>query len=301
MVAVEAWWIWLAWPFLTANLDLVDPELSAGQRPVGVDLGEVAPGFALVLGAPPVLAAIMALLAIVGIVRRLRAGHWDLDAACLAAAPVLILAFQAYGGEGPLRVYLFALPWLAFFAAAACLIAAGRRRRSGALRRAVPLGAAAFALGACLLLAYFGREAVNHIGQDEVRAATWYERHAPRRAVVLYATAQVPDRLTADYQRVQPGLPMGVVERGAIDGHPLGPRDVPALARLARRQGSDRVFLILSDRQGRYGWLYGLLPDGSIDRLTAALRRSKDFRLVLRRGSAWIFRYRPVRAAGSAA
>ena len=38
----------------------------------------------------------------------------------LLVAPLLIVGVQSYGGEGRYRFYLFALPWLCFFAAAAC-------------------------------------------------------------------------------------------------------------------------------------------------------------------------------------
>ena len=59
------------------------------------------------------------LLAFVGGLRRLRAGRLDLSIALLAIAPFGLVLAQGYGGEMVLRVFLFSLPFMAFFAAAA--------------------------------------------------------------------------------------------------------------------------------------------------------------------------------------
>ena len=263
MVVVEGWWLMLAQPFLAEHFSLFDPELSAGSRPPGVDFAEALPGFQLVLVAPAVVALVMTGLAAFGLLGRLRTGHRDLAAVFLAAAPVLVAGLQTYGGEGPLRAYLFGLPWLAFLAAAACLGTLGRRRSP--IVRAGQLAVVSVAVAACLL-ACFGRELANHIHTDEVAAAVWYERHVPTRAIVLYATGQVPDRLTARYPLVE-AAPPAFFEASGLRGHRLGARDVKEVRRLAQRYPRRRVFLVLSHRQGAYGRLYGLLPDASIDGL----------------------------------
>jgi hypothetical protein len=54
-----------------------------------------------------------------GMLRRWWEGHWDIAAALLAGFPFGLIALQSYGGEIFLRVYLIALPAMAFFAAAA--------------------------------------------------------------------------------------------------------------------------------------------------------------------------------------
>src|SRR5262249_35938352 len=51
-------------------------------------------------------------LALLGIVLRVRRGRWDLAAALLAVAPLVIVMGSSYGGEATFRVYLFALPFL---------------------------------------------------------------------------------------------------------------------------------------------------------------------------------------------
>ena len=57
-------------------------------------------------------------LALFGGIRRLIEGHRDATYVLLALAPFPLIVVQSYGGEVFLRIYLFALPLMAFFAAA---------------------------------------------------------------------------------------------------------------------------------------------------------------------------------------
>ena len=57
-------------------------------------------------------------LAFLGGLRRARHGRLDLNHALLALAPFPLIAMQNYGGELLMRIYLYALPFMAFFAAA---------------------------------------------------------------------------------------------------------------------------------------------------------------------------------------
>ena len=119
MLAVEAWWVALAWPFLSEHYLLLSPNPSETGRPEGSTLVHTLPGYRLVVYATIAILALMALLAAAGFVRRLRGHHWELAGASLAVVPVLVVGLQSYNGGAALRAYLFALPWLAFFAAAA--------------------------------------------------------------------------------------------------------------------------------------------------------------------------------------
>jgi hypothetical protein len=82
--------------------------------------------------------------------RRLREGHWDLAPATLIVAPLFVVGLQSYGGEGRYRTYLFALPWLCFFAAAAL---SPTRVRLRTLRHRASLTLATVCLATCLLFA----------------------------------------------------------------------------------------------------------------------------------------------------
>jgi hypothetical protein len=105
-------------------------------------------------------------LAGIGVLRRLWAGHWDLAAGLLAAFPFGLIALQSYGGEIFLRVYLIALPAMAFFAAAAIL--PGRILRPWLA--GVVLVVATMGLSAGFVVARYGNEIADVVTRAEVAA-----------------------------------------------------------------------------------------------------------------------------------
>jgi hypothetical protein len=290
MALVEVWWLFLAWSFVAVHFTLIHPG-PAGTGAPGRDLGAALPGATLSFHAPAAVMGLMTVLGLIGMARRLRLGERDLVPVCLIVAPAVCVAFQSYGGEGGYRAYLFALPWLAFFAAAACMRAPSpdRSPRLGFAR----LLAGTAAVGECLLFAYFGQDVANRIRPDDVRAAVWYEQHAPAGSVRLNLAPTAPVRLTARYPEVSLGDPSALLEQSAFTGHRLGARDVPRLERLVEAQRVHRTYLVLSRGQEDYARLNGLLPEGSVTSLVRALGSSTRFRLVYQRPTAWIFEYAP--------
>lgn len=83
-----------------------------------VDISQASPGQVLVNRITLGLTASVGILALLGGIRRLRSGNWDLTAALLVLAPTTVLVATSYGGEIVFRVYLFSLPSMAFFVAA---------------------------------------------------------------------------------------------------------------------------------------------------------------------------------------
>jgi GT2 family glycosyltransferase len=294
MGLVELWWLGLSLPYLTAHYDLFDPDPSASSAPAGYELGDGLPGLAFVASAARVELLAFAVLALIGLARRLRARRWDLPAAALLTAPVLIVGMQSYGGEGRYRFYLFALPWLCFFVAAACAPPASARL-PGPLR-SWRLALVTAVLGVCVLFAYFGLELSNRVRSDDVDAAVWFERHAPPDSLLVGLTPSFPRRLTADYAHVynplHPGAP-ALTDSAANRGRRLGRRDLRRIEANVGAYGAAHTFLILSSSTERFGRLYGLFPAGSRQTLDQALRASPSFRLVYERADASIFRYRP--------
>lgn len=106
------------------------------------------------------------LLAAIGVLRRLRTGRLDLTAILLAGVPFLALGLQSYGGEILLRVYLFALPFVAFLAAAAFRPRRGPWHSLGV----TSLAAVAVALAILLPIARYGNERADAFTHDELAA-----------------------------------------------------------------------------------------------------------------------------------
>jgi hypothetical protein len=287
LVAFEVMWLFQAYDFVSQHFDAFDVSAASTARTsVG---GDPLPGVTLGANLSRAAIPLTMLLALAGLVRRLRAGYWDLVPATLAVAPFLVLGFQSYDGEGPLRAFLFSLPWLAFFGAAAC--APGSRSRRLLARSWRPL-AATVVIGTGALLGLFGQELVNYMSRDDVAASRWYLDHAAPGATLTTLAPNFPERLNARYSTHLDVLPSFVTAPG-YRPHALGARDVPALERLLRRDDAPQRYVAISPSQARFVRFHGLAPAGSLARMTAALERSPDFELVFRRGGATVFRYLP--------
>jgi hypothetical protein len=78
--------------------------------------------------------------------------------------------------------------------------------------------------------------------------------------------------------------------------HPLGPADLPALARLYQEHAEQTpgdVYLSLSTDQQVYVEVLGLMPRGALGGLDRALASSGEWELVYRNGDAVIYRFLP--------
>lgn len=282
MVAVEVWWLELGYGFVSRHFKLFEFEPSASARGTTSGLEGVALGASLSRVA--ILATI--LLAVVGLVRRLRAGHWDATALALACAPGVVMLLQSYGGEGPLRAYLFALPWLAWFGAAAC---AGRSWR---------LVAATAVIGGCSLFGYFGQEPLNYVTGDDVAASRWYLDKTPEAARISYLAPNFPDRVTANYVKhldePRDLLTMPIFRLHLSDpascAWACGPLLADDVARFLRRERAPEHFVVASPSQKRYLRYHAVGPPSAYDSFVRALRESPRFQVAFRRGDAWIFK-----------
>jgi hypothetical protein len=293
MVAVEGWWVFLALPFLSGRFDLLafDP---LARPPTGATGTIGLPGLELHGVMLRGLFAVMALLAVIGAIRRWCSGHRDLAVGVLIIAPAAIDLIQPYGGEGTFRAFLFALPWLSFFAAAACR---PERARAGIARGASTLRLlfVTAAITALMLYVFFGLELVNRIDRDDVRASAWYETHAPPGSMSIYLAPNFPGRLSFRYASLYaasgPPSP-SLTEEPGFTGHDPGPGVTRIIDRVFRRNGKSRGFVVLNDSQERYSRLYGLLPSGSFARVERILSDDPAFRLVYRTAGARIWAYR---------
>jgi hypothetical protein len=299
MALVEAAWLLSAWGYLADRFALLDPDLLASRTPPGYSVGDGLPGLTVVTMTARVAVVLVVGLAVIGAVRRFRAGHLDLAVLCLALSPMLVAGMQSYGGEGRIRVYLFALPWLSFLAAAACAPGAGSRLSSALRQWRLALGGAA--LCTCLVVAYFGLELVNRTTRVDVAAASWFEQRAPNGSLLVAATPNFPTRLTARYpvayNRRYTASPT-LTEAELLRGRRLSSADLPRLERTLEDYGVRNVFLMLTPSQKRFARLYGMFPPGALSRLERNLRTSPSFRLVWERGGASLFAYQPARGRG---
>ncbi|HYZ30192.1 MAG TPA: hypothetical protein VE570_14115 [Thermoleophilaceae bacterium] len=297
MAAIEAAWVASAWTYVSTHFTLVQLDLFLTSRPEGENAGRALPGVALVADSARFVVVAMVLFAVAGVVRQRRLRRLELAPVAFVLAPLVLVPFQPYGGEILFRTFLFALPWLAFFAAAASVpTLAGRT-----LLLPGRLAAATLIVGTAFLFAYFGLEKVNYVTRDDVAAVTWYDRHAPTGSAMAHAAPGFPDRIDANYARLRvenedyiPKLSDMRVLRQRLARR----RDVPAIAGFLRAAGARRTYLSITPSQESYSRLYGIMPRGALGRLVGLLRGSREFRLVYRRGRAFVFELQPTPTAG---
>lgn len=279
----------LAWD-LTMGRPLFTETLGTLRDSIGQLTQNSRAGYAGQLtGAGPELAGragilmVLAVAALAGaaLLMRRRLVHSALPLLLASLAPVPLFAVNDYGGEMLFRVYLFALPGAAFFAAAALVPAAGGsgvHRVRPAVRRicavALPLSLVALLVG--FMPSYYGKERMNYTPPAETALVTRAIDRAPDGALILATTGSFPQALHRYDQLehwffAEQELPENVVML-----------QDPANYLSVRMPPDATAFVILTRTQDIYTAGEGLLPPGGFARLTRDLTASPLFRVVER-------------------
>ncbi len=214
---------------------------------------------------------LIAVLALAGFVRRLRNGRWDLPAALLAIAPVAIVFGSAYGGEATFRVYLFALPFLAFFAAALCYPTLGSHRFAAP----VALGVTAVLITATLF-AYYGKEQWTHFSPSEERAAAYLYSVAPPNSLVVEGVDDYPTR----FSRVRDMTYVSLVAEPANSSAGVIANPVGVLYSWLTDHRYRNGYVIITKSQKEETDALGELPKGALASIESQLIASPRFQVL---------------------
>ncbi|MFU8851168.1 hypothetical protein ACNAW0_09325 [Micromonospora sp. SL1-18] len=213
-------------------------------------------------------------LAAVGAWRRMRRGQAVLGLLALAGAPFLLLAMQSYGGEIFLRVYAFALPFMAILLAALLVPVWPARRR-------VPAALMASALSSVLIGAFFvaryGNDAFEQVRPADHRAVEWLYANAPAGVSLVSVTSNVPWRAQG-VERYQ-YLPLG---------QDLGPTTAIAIE-AEMRSNPKGSYLIITKGQFVFAESFLGKPRGWGEALEREVVGSGDFKLVYSNPEARIY------------
>ncbi|MGZ4599157.1 MAG: hypothetical protein ACXVGS_04780 [Oryzihumus sp.] len=280
-VMTVAWVGFMATTFLRDNLYWIIAsigQLGQNTQTGFVDLSHATLDQKLVSYASRALTALVGLCAVAGWFRLRHTRQPYRVAGLLAATPVSLLAANSYGGEMIFRVYLFALPFLALLAAG---LVYPRTRRRGS---ATVIAALAITMSMLFCAAYYGRERANYFTPEEVAASTWLYAHAPSRAMLVGATADFPwawtHYETYDYTFLEDLSP---TERRDMVRSPI-----PVLGEaVTGRQGP--VYVVLTRSQVDSVRYTGVLPDGAVAAIGAALEHAPGYHVVYQNRDAVIF------------
>ncbi len=274
-VLTVAWIVAFAQPFFDGNLYwIIDSIGSLGGNATTTpgNLAEASPGMALVAWISRALTAAVIVLALAGLVRRLRHGIGDLPVALLAFAPVALLAANSYGGEILFRVFLFGLPFLAICAARA-FFPTVRSGRSWPTFAAFGVASVVLLAGTCF--AYYGKERTTRFSHSEVDATRWLYDHAPAGALMVSGTLDYPWAWRR-YERYDyvPLDATPVAVRKGLEADPLGEL-------LKVTKGYADAYVVITRAQEAAVDMTGVMRAGTLQRTVAGLRASGTFRARL--------------------
>lgn len=229
------------------------------------------------------LTAIVWVVAAVGAVVAWRRRAGGLYLALMAITPFTMLAFQSYGGEGILRIFLFALAPVALLTARAVHDFARHRRG----RAAVVLAAGLLAIPT-FMVAKYGNESFERVTWDEIETVNALYRLAPPKSTLVSITPNLPWR------------------HQSLSGYDYKPRTLDEFAFdrldviITMMSGNPKgAFLIITRGQLIYAeQTYGL-PSGWGETVQTELRQSRRFAVVFANDEGIIYQLVPAATAGA--
>jgi hypothetical protein len=257
-----------------------------------VDTSSVTRGHAFVSLICRLLTSAIAIAALAGGIRRVTYGYRDGLAAALAAAPLPLLGVTAYGGEIIFRTYLFALPFLAFFAAT-LFFPSPRKERSA--RTLVVASLFGFTLASAFVIANNGKDRQYAFTPDDIAAAQWLDETAPDGALLIEGARLYP----LQFRNYEHFTYVSIADEPAESRAEVLANPVSVLARWMDTDDYRAAFIILTRSQKAYVDALQVMPPGAFDAMEGALLASPRFRLVHARGGTMIFSLnRSVRGMG---
>jgi hypothetical protein len=284
-VLIGGWMSFMAISYLSGHLDVLAGGIGSLGKTLDANVGNRLQGSAdhmLIVYLRLLLTGGLWLLAVLGAARSFREGGLRRPMVALALAQFLLLALQPYGGEILLRVYLFALPFMAFFVAS-LIYPSARAGRGLWTSGAVAVLSVVVLCGT--LFARYGNERMEHFTQDEVDAVSYlYDVAAPGSLLVSWGR-NLPWKFQAyeafDYRVVSE-------EEGRVAEERPG-HAVSRITALMRSRGRGNAYVVLTRGQRAENDLLGLSAPRSLERVEALIAASSTFDLVYRNADAAIF------------
>jgi hypothetical protein len=276
-VLFAAWLGFVTGPFLAGHLPLLTDSLGKVGSAIDENVASRlrgSPERLFVLYIRLALTAAIWGLALLGASRRLRKSYRDINFLLLATVPFPLLVLQPYGGEMLLRIYLFTLPAMTFFAAALFY----PEPSGGSWRRAVAVGLTSLVLLGSFPFARYGNERMDYFTAQEVEAVEHLYRVAAPGSLLLAHNWNLPWRYR-DYERYA-YIPLEDY---------LAFNDSDGALRLMEDEAYPNSYLILTRSQQVYYELYYGLPASSWQRLERGLLASPKLRLIFSNDDSKIF------------
>lgn len=286
VIMTVLWVVVMAQTFVSGHLDWITAGLghlssSISSNVTGRVVGN--PQHIFVANVRVIMTLLIWGLAFIGGVLRLRYGHRDATMVLLAVMPFPLFVVQPYGGEMLLRVYLFALPAMAFFAAAIFFTPAFVKRAG---RVTVLIMLVCLVLFGGFLFTRYGNERMDYMTSDEVAGVRHLYDIAPANSIFISGWDGAPWQFRAfeQYNLYSMAEDDGLFKALAND-------DVNAVTNLIDSQQYSNAYVLLTRSERVTADATSGLSPGSLDRLQNALLASGKFRLIFNSHDVQILQY----------
>lgn len=288
-VMAVLWVSYMTVPYLAGHVAQMVSEFGQVSGSVGANVtGRLAgsPDHRLIVLLDMVFSVSLWIAAALGFLVRFRDGRRDLSLVLLIAAPVPLVAAQAYGGELVLRLYFFTLPFMAILAAG---VVYGRPRAiPSKLKTCGVIGVCAAIIVGFLTVRY-GNERMDIMTTSEVQGVQEMYRIAPPGSLLVSTSGNLPWRAQAfeqyEYLALTDAILLG------------GPQDLATQMRSVARPNS---YLILTASEEAEAELFSGIASSGWDSFVDQMLASTDFRLVYQNADTKILELVPETAKASA-
>jgi len=273
--------IWLAIPAnafikgrivgLIDDIGQLDSAVSASvtDRLVG------SPGHAIVVRFRLIYTLFSWVLGFAGGLVRYRKGYKDTDFALLAVAPFLLLAVLLYGGEMLMRVYLFSLPFMSFFASSLLWQVI---KPDKAIWRTTILGIILIGLSAIFFLVRYGNESMDQYNQNELDAVGYVYSVAEPGSLISGPAKSLPFKYR-DYEKYHSLF----FEVETVSG------DIQAIIDRMSDPVYPEAYLILNRSQAANLYMFYSFATTDWENFIEKLKSSDRFRLVFENEDSQVF------------
>lgn len=282
LVAELLWLFYLAEPFIAPELaDLVAGFGRVSEETLGrlANTEVISADQRLVSLASRGLSGVLGLAAVLGIILRFLRGHRDITALTLLAAPMPVLFATPYGGEVVFRLYLFAMPFLAFFAAALFV----PRQDGKGFWHLLALGLALTMLAPTFVLANNGKDAQYRFSPAEVEAADFLYGNSRPGQLLIEGSRSYPSQFR-NYENFS-YVPLSE-ELPEIETELLTAPD-QLVVRWLRNTPAGGYVIITRSQKAMFDNM-GLLPQGALDDIERTLIASPDLTIAFRNEDATV-------------
>jgi hypothetical protein len=286
MIIMNAAWIFtMAQPFLVGHSYMVTGSLFHIFGTISVNVTSPAtsgsPDHIFIVNMRLIMTLFIWALAGAGMLIRLRQGHRDVTFILLAFVPFSLFIAQSYGGEMLLRIYLFTLPFMAFFAAS---IFFSRPTFNPSKWRTSAIAAISIVLLCGFLFTRYGNEREDFMTPTEVNGVHYLYSIAPTNSLLVEAWDGAPWYFQ-DYEKYT------YVSLAEDAPNVVPTMNTAAIVHLINTIPTPDAYLLFTRSEQATAELSSGLPHGILTQLEQRLLATGHFKLIYNKPGVQILQY----------